>query len=62
MSNKNLPNYYVQSSINYVTNITVIYAASIAEWLPMRRRSRVRNLGQILHSIANGLSQLQHLR
>jgi len=66
MSNKNLllllPNYYIQSSINYVFNITEnIYTASIVEQLRVCRISKSQ-AGQIVHSIANRLSPLQHLR
>jgi len=46
MSNKNLllPNYYVQSSINYIINITEnIFTASIAERLRVYGSSGVQN-------------------
>jgi len=50
MSNKTLQpsNYYVQSSINYMINITEnIYTASIAEQLRVCMSSVVQNLGPV---------------
>jgi len=68
MSNKNLllSNYYVQSSINYITDITEnIYTASITERLRMYLVScRVQNprpVKLILYSVANCSLPLQHL-
>jgi len=62
MSNKNLllllPNYYVQSSINYIINITEnIYTVSIAEWFHVCGSSGAQNPGPVksytlLYSIA----------
>jgi len=50
MSNKTLllPNYYIQSSINYMINITEnVYAALIAERLRMYGSSGVQNPGLV---------------
>jgi len=62
MSKLTTENYYVQSSINYITNITEnIYTASIAEQLRMCRSFVVQNPSRsnlIQYSITNGSSLL----